>query len=159
MWKGKTYDRNVELLDEEMRSWFKHEKVDTKVQGHLTMSRLRNKGSLFPKLKAKGAATRHLIKCVLDLARRHIGDRRVLAVAQLMTEFYTLIDNEGLYLSEPAKERAPHIGRNFCSIYAQLSRSALENKVKAWKATPKFHLFCHLTEWQMPDLGLNPRFY
>ena len=33
------------------------------------------------------------------------------------------------------------------------------NRSRKWKATPKFHLFSHLTEWQIPDLGLNPRFY
>ena len=84
---------------------------------------------------------------------------RIVAVVQLLSEFYAIIDEQGLYMSVASRRRASDIGVQFSSIYAQLARSALDQQQKLWKATPKFHLFDHLATWQIPELGLSPRYY
>ena len=95
-WKGGSTLRNIDLLDEEMVSWCKKHRVESRVRGKLTLERLRS-ASRFPKLKAKGAATRHLIDFALDLARRHLAhDKRIIVVAQLMSEFYRLLHADGV---------------------------------------------------------------
>ena len=56
--------------------------------------------------------------------------------------------------------RIAKIGRQICMLYGQLAREFFEKNIKMWKATPKFHIFLHLCEWQILDLGgLNPRSY
>ena len=52
----------------------------------------------------------------------------------------------------------PELGRQLRNLYAQLSVSAVGGP-KAWKMTQKFHMFLHLCEDQIPNLGLNPRWY
>ena len=48
-----------------------------------------------------------------------------------------------------------------CCTTNRLSREALAEVtvVKEWKMPPKMHLFIHLMEWQVTEIGLNPRGY
>ena len=64
-----------------------------------------------------------------------------------------------MYLSAGAKTTIPTLGRNLCMVYRQLSREYLDDGAKFWKLNPKMHLFLHLCEWAVPELGLNPRQY
>ena len=80
-------------------------------------------------------------------------------VAQLLNEFYRMLHDEGLHMSGASCKRAAEIGHQVCVIYAQLSRGAFDAGDKLWKTTPKIHLFAHLCEWIIPDIGLNPRSY
>ena len=130
VWGTGLYQKSVEELETEMKDWCKAAKVDSRIRGHLSLDRLRSKSG-YPKLKAKAAATRHLIGFALSLARRHCKfDLRIIAVAQLMQEFYALVHKEGMYMSAESRARVAKIGGEFCSIYAQLARSALEQKQK-----------------------------
>ena len=63
-----------------------------------------------------------------------------------------------MFLNEATKNIIPGLGRNLCVLYGQLSAEAFALGKKLWKFTPKFHLFLHLCEWQVPSLG-NPRFW
>ena len=95
VWGGSTYEENTKGLHEEMVAWHKKNKTKSKLQGKLTYERLRTTSG-WPKLKAKAAATRHLIFFALDLATRHCQDDiRIIAVVQLMCEFYTLLESQG----------------------------------------------------------------
>ena len=44
-------------------------------------------------------------------------------------------------------------------LYSQLSIAALNARQKAWNITTSIHAFLELCELQVPDTGLNPRFY
>ena len=68
-WGAGTQAKNVAALDEDMNEWRKANQVTSRIQGRLTMERLRSAASKYPKLKAKGAATRHLVGFALLLAR------------------------------------------------------------------------------------------
>ena len=78
---------------------------------------------------------------------------RIVAVAQLLFEFYEVIDAEGMHMQDAAICRIARIGRQICQCYSQLARAAADSREKMWKASPKFHIFLHLCEWQIPDNG------
>ena len=159
VWGGGTVERNTERLQEEIREWYHKNKAKSKIQGELTWARLKT-NSGWPKLKSKAAAARHLAAFTAELARKHCGhDARIVAVAQLLNEFYMTLDAEAFYLSDAAVARLPELGQHLCVLYADLSRSALDDNRKMWKATPKWHLFIHLVKWDIVDNRLNPKSY
>ena len=90
-WGATTHAENCERLDDEIRAWYRQKGEKSKLQGKLTLARLRS-SSGYPKLKAKGAATRHMASFTLELAARHCAgpsDRCVLGVAQTHAEITT----------------------------------------------------------------------
>ena len=156
VWSPGNREDNLAGLNKELDQWYKDEKIQSKIKGKLTQERIKTSGS-WPKLKAKGAATRHAVPFALTLAHKHC-DRRVVALCQLLCEFYQIIDAQGIFLDDEAKARLPVLGRQMCSLYALLATDALNAGKKCWKMTPKVHLVQHLLEWQAPSVG-NPRFY
>ena len=86
-WGGSTQERNVQGLMEELQAHYKSSKEASRIQGKLTVERIRTQGG-WPKLKAKAAATRHCAKFALDLAIRHNSgsphDRRRVGVVQCL---------------------------------------------------------------------------
>ena len=129
------------------------------MQGDLTWTRLKT-GSGFPKLKAKAAATRHMMSYGLHLAQTYLSeDRRIVAIAQLMAKFYSRLENEGPHLKQATIDRIMELGGEVCGLYANLSAEAKDARQKYWKVSPKMHVFLYLCEWCIPDSGLNPRFY
>ena len=56
---GGTQETAISLLDERLRKWYKDTKFRSRLQGVLAVERLRT-SKMWPKLKAKAAATRHL---------------------------------------------------------------------------------------------------
>ena len=125
------------------------------------MERIRTRGG-WPKLKAKGAATRHLAGFALQLAIRFnsgsVHDRRRVGVAQLLVEFYKILESEEQFLSESARARIQVLGRDFSVLYCQLSSAAYGGGQRLWRFSPNHQLFLHLCEWQALGAG-NPRFY
>ena len=61
-------------------------------------------------------------------------------------------------MSPAAVEEMPKLGRNLCTLYAQLSSAAKNAGEQLWRFSPKHHLFLHLAEWQSVLYG-NPRYY
>ena len=148
-------EANVKGLNDALLAWYKANKVDSRIKGKITRDRIKTSSS-WPKLKAKGAATRHVIPFCLELARKHLDVRRI-ALCQVLCSFYDLLNEQGMFLDEEAKRRMPDLGRRVCGLFAQLSSEALLANRKSWKMTPKVHLLLHLCEWQAPGQG-NPRF-
>jgi hypothetical protein len=143
--------------------WYKDQSREvrsSKIQGSLTFERLRSRND-WPKLKAKAAATRHIARFALKLAHDHnsgsLHDRRRVAVIELLCRFYEIIMGEGMFLSSAAKQELVLLGPVFFQTYVGLSREAVDSRKKAWKFTPKFHLFLHICEFQAITL-MNPRF-
>ena len=96
----------------------------------------------------------------LHLATAYLSeDRRIVAIAQLMAEFYALLEGEGLHLKQATIDRIMVLGSEVCALYAMLSVEAKEAKTKYWKVSPKMHIILHLCEWCIPDNGLNPCYY
>lgn len=110
--------------------------------------------------QAKAAATRCLVPYAADLARRYNSgsehDRLRLAACDFLARFYDLIYENDMFPPQPVKDEIAQLGRAFMNVYGKLSAESLSNGIRAWKMTPKFHVFVHMCEHQM---FLNPRFY
>ena len=144
---GGTQDAQVVSLEADMKAWHVANKRPWELQGKLTVARLRT-GKDWPKLKAKGATTRHMVDYAFALASRYnsgsVHDKQRLAVVQIIKLFYDTCHNEGRYLSSEAKATLKPLGRRFMGIYGNLAREALTNGTRAWKMVPKFHMFEHI---------------
>ena len=70
-------------------------------------------------------------------------------------QFYALLTDTGMFLNDNAKLQIQRVGLKLCCGYAKLAASAVADRRKFWKATPKLHLFLHLCEWDV-QMG-NPR--
>ena len=144
-----------------MANWYRaNPQIDCRLQGKLTKERVRtSKG--WPKLKGKGAPTRHLAGYALDLAERFntgtLHCRLRLGVCQSLVRFYQLITTAARILTGEQKLELSNVGRALTQMYARLAKEALDNGTKAWKLVPKFHLFLHICQWQAEMFG-NPRF-
>ena len=158
---GKTQEENVQRLYAHMQKWYKGLKSKTRMQGKLTVERLRTKGG-WPKLKAKAAATRHLAAYALHLAQTFgtgtVEDKQILGVCQMLSEFYNVMQSESQFLSAAAKLDVPKVGYRLVALYTALATDAKRKGLKLWKLQPKLHLFLHLCEWQAITHG-NPRYY
>ena len=156
-----TQGQQVPKLYSAMQAHYKESKETSKIQGKLTVERIKTKGD-WPKLKAKAAATRHLATFALHLIRKYgdgsLHDKRVLGVCQLLCGFYEIIRDEGMFFSAAAQTKMSKTGSSLCVLYSQLLKQARDNNDRMWKFSFKFYLFQHLCEYQSREFG-NPRFY
>jgi hypothetical protein len=131
------------------------------IRGKLTLERLKTSKD-WPKLKAKGAPTRHAIKFAKTLAETHntgsLHDRRRLAVCTLLDNFYEILDTNPRYICDADKAKLAPLVQSFIGVYEKLSREALRLHMRRWKMVQNFHMFIHLAEIQIPKFG-NARFY
>jgi hypothetical protein len=158
---GPNQDMQVKALEADLKLWYKIAGKDIhRIKGKLTPDRLKM-GSGYPKFKGKAAETRHLAGWALDLCQRFNSgsehDLRRLALAQMLLRFYTIIKSEGLCLALPARQEIHSLGSRLVILYNALSCEAAASEIKAWKISPKFHLFVHLCEIQAQ--WMNPRMY
>ena len=61
-----------------------------------------------------------------------------------------------MFPPKPVRDEMAQLARGFMTVYGHLSPEALADGIRAWKMTPKFHMFVHMSEDQ--NL-INPRFY
>ena len=163
---GATYADRIKCLAADLKTWYQRTGERTRLQGALTLERVRTNGG-WPKLKAKAAATRHLIAYALFIVTRFgdpadptWGNHDVLAqgLLQCIQEFYLLIDAESQFLSPGARTRLPELGMMIGSLYTQLANIGFGMEAKIWKMMPKIHLVDHLCYDQAPVFG-NPRYF
>ena len=154
---GSTQAERAAGLEQHLKSWYKSHKGMYRIEGKIPYARVRAPND-WPKFKAKAAATRHLANYVADLAREVSDgsecDRKVVAIASGLSRMYAIMAEEGRFLSEPAKLELSRLSVAFMDVYGQLSASAVADRVKMWKMTPKFHLLQHICEHQC---WINPR--
>lgn len=143
--------------------WQRDNKETVKLRGKLTFSRLKTSNE-WPKLKAKAGETRHLVNCCVALCREFDDGSswsvRRRGCLEALKCFYDILYTEGRFLSEEAKRNIVRHGKNFMVLYTQMAEhcAKMSPPRRAWKLTPKFHLFLHLVEIQAVTLG-NPRYY
>jgi hypothetical protein len=158
---GATYKERVERLAQKLKQWYNTNRVTSRLQGALTLERLRD-ASRYPKLKGKAAALRHLARFALTIVIEHHNgtphDNLVQGVIQLLIEFYNIIESSSQFLSEKAKENLPRIGMKLAQLYGELAQLAYSDEERLWKLSPKLHLLEHLLEVQAILYG-NPRWY
>ena len=79
-----------------------------------------------------------------------------LAASDILARWYDLTYENDMFPPQPVKDEMAQLARAFMNVYGQLSAEALANGIRAWKMTPQFHMFVHMSEIQ--NL-INPRFY
>ena len=144
-----------------MKQWHKERREKLNLQGKLTFERIRTQAD-WPKLKAKAACTRHLISYARHLCELHndgsTHDRRRLACVKFVERFYEVCAMEEPWIPTDVQDELKEGVRGFMACYNALSHEALNADMRNWKMTPKFHLFVHLIEVQLPSWG-NPRYF
>ena len=151
--------KHIRAVDKHLRQWYTDTRAESRVQGKLTIERVRIRGK-WPKLKAKAADTTHLSGYLVHLMESFgtAADEQVVAVCNLLHRFYQILSNESQFLSPAAKAELPKVGSNLAILYSALSAKAIASNDKSWKMMPKLHLLDHLCSWQAIEVG-NPRFY
>jgi hypothetical protein len=167
VWGKNNQDDNVVELEKDMKTWCKANKISSRIQGQLTKERIRTTtDSGYPKLKAKGAQTRHLMPYCLALAQRFqrfdptfaTHDLLIVGVNKLICDLYDLMMGSGRFFSEAAKAKIVVIGNQLPQLYMRLYKEAYDLGLKAWKMTPKLHLIQELLLFQCLEWG-NPLYY
>ena len=156
VWGGSTQESNVQALKTAMDAFDKKHNTKSRLQGKFTAERIRT-SKRWPKLKGKGAATRHAAPFALHLAKLYLDRPRQL-ICEMLVRFYDILNEEDQFLSAGAKAELPILGRRLCELYSKLARDAVDANEKRWKTSPTFHLFLHLCEWQALEAG-NPKYY
>jgi hypothetical protein len=152
----------INELWKRLKQWYQDTKCNRRIQGKLTLERVRTSAG-WPKLKAKGAATRHLIRfCVFLMETYSDGgneDLKILNLCKLMARFYDLIESQSQFFTQSALMEMSLLSKTLCAIYADLSAAAFAPPtVKMWKTMPKIHLFQHLCEYMIFYQG-NPKYF
>ena len=157
---GRNKRNQLDELNRRLKRWYSAHKVESRLQGQLVEDMLKSAGG-WPKLRAKGAATRNMAAFAQCLAREFASgserDARKCAVNDALVEFYQILQQEGRFFSKHAQRRMPKIAEELCGLYSCLSAEAVHLEKRAWKLVPKFHLFVHLLQSQCLHYG-NPRF-
>ena len=160
-WGGGNQQANIDLMERDLRRWEKEHSVKRGFQGRLTKERLRSESG-YPKLKAKGAQTRHLANYILDVARRFDSgtqhDRKKIAVAQLLVRVYEIMASAGQFLSPGELADFEKVGRGMVALYSDLYAEAATNGRTLWKFPPKAHLIDHMVTYQSREWG-NPSYF
>ena len=159
---GANMAEKIKRLQTHMDAWYKRTQCSHRLQGKLSVERLRATSSAWPKLKGKGAAIRKLASYALQLAQEFANDsdndQSILEMIRLLVRFYQIIDSESMYLTAAVRRELPEIGQKLAELYSKLAKEAFENGSRLWKATPKLHLWEHLLEHQTLEF-FNPRFF
>ena len=111
-----------------------------------------------PKLRAKGAETRHMVPCYYELAmdfHKQQQSAHSLTVRGLFRQLF------GLYMTmsvEPFDSAAcARCSRQFCTLYEALSKEASDDNL--WKLKPKMHMVQEMCEVQSVLLGKPHEFW
>eukprot|EP00959_Pyramimonas_sp_CCMP1952_P455419 9471522-Pyramimonas_sp.AAC.1 len=137
-------------LNDDLKQYYKASKETVRVDGKLTYERVRAAGD-WPLLKAKAAATRHVVPYITQLASRFNSgsdhDVRRLIVCNCLNDAYNTMKKADRFLTQGQKDHLRHISVTMLGCYRNLSLEALESNTRKWKMVPKHHETQHILEY------------
>eukprot|EP00969_Alexandrium_andersonii_P250646 11078119-Alexandrium_andersonii.AAC.1 len=154
LYTARNRSEQIKLLWASMKAHYKAMKTPVQLQS-ITEEMLK-KDKKPPKLKAKGAETRHLVLFGLEIAQamdqehNTTHNRTVLQAMSKLAEIYILLG-----LKDWDSAAASGAMRSFCELYGALGREAERAGSICWRAKPKLHLAQELFEYQQHTMG-NP---
>ena len=155
--KGRSRKDQVHDLWGRIKEYNKQFAPSTTLQG-LTVEMIKTKGKA-PKLRAKGAETRHLVPFGVLLAadlHKTLGTTRsetILKVASLLLDLYCL------FSERPVNYKAiADTCQRLCLVYASLG-DGTDDVQASWRLKPKFHMMCELCEYQVEKFGSPEEFW
>ena len=163
---GSTYASRIKNCAADLKRWYK-ENPGYRLQGDLTQERVRPSGD-WPKLRAKAAQTRHLARYALYLMQTYaqlesvddfvrVHDQLALGCAQLLVQYYDLMNANSVHLSVATQIQFAQIGNQMGILYSRLASLCFDRGQRLWKLSPKCHMFVHMLVDQI-SFG-NPRFW
>ena len=137
----------VSRLGEYLKLWYQRTKCDCKIQGELTLERIRAASSAWPKLKAKAAATRKPMPFALEIALSFATSDRsdselydveqtMIEICRLMVRFYECLDTESQFFGDEVRAEMPILGQRVAELYSKLAiyffqHAAVQNESQA----------------------------
>ena len=156
--KGRNKKEQCNELWQRIRDFYTEFDPTTKLQ-NLTVEMVKQPGK-GPKLRAKGAETRHLAAFGVLLSKdlhNFCRDDRTLTMHRVAS---ALFDLYCLFAQQPVdKDAIAEQCRRLCLLYATLSEEAEAKGVKAWLIKPKFHMMMELCEFQVQTFGSPEDFW
>ena len=133
---GANYADRVGKLQADLRRWYKGQTTISKVAGTITLESLRTSAG-WAKMRAKGAAARHLVPYALQLMEAHRDEssehKMALQIVRLLARFYDVLKSQGRFLSAACCEEMPRIGQELAILYGALSSLMVAVGTKRWK--------------------------
>ena len=152
---GSNQANRADKMDAELKAHYKATKESVKIDGKLTYARVKE-SSEYPVLKAKAAATRHIVPFLVRLAERHntntIHDQRRLFICKSLDRAYAIMKTSNMFLSEQARAELRELSVAMMGCYRNLSIEAASKSERKWKMKPKLHETQHVLE----DSTINP---
>ena len=154
LFDGSNREKRLTQLHLKLKHYIKMFRPPSYLQ-KLTMEMIFKQGKS-PKLKAKGAETRHMVLFGLQLAQelneklQSSHSKTVLQAMSHMMDFYQEMASANF---DPDMARLSC--QSFLLLYSALSDEAEANASVAWKLKPKMHLFQELAEYSVYEVG-NP---
>ena len=154
---GRSHKAQVHDLWDRIRKYNSEFKPTTVLQG-LTVEMIKQRGKS-PKLRAKGAETRHLVPFgVLLASEMHdiLGTTRSETILKVAT---SLFDLYCLFGAEPVDHKTiSDACQRLCLLYASLGDDT-EDAHAPWRLKPKFHMMCELCQYQVEKFGSPEEFW
>ena len=154
---GRPHKAQIHDLWGRIQKYNKEFNPTTALQG-LTVEMVKTNGKS-PKLRAKGAETRHLVPFGVVLAadlHQTLGTTRsetILKVATLLFELYCLFSAR--LVDHRAIADTCH---RLCLMYSSLGNGT-DDVQASWRLKPKFHMMCELCEYQVEVFGSPEEFW
>ena len=154
---GRSHKAQVHELWGRIREYNEEFKPTTVLQG-LTVEMVKTRGKA-PKLRAKGAETRHLVPFGVLLAgelHKTLGTTRTESILKVAT---MLFDLYCLFAVRPVDHKAiADTCQRLCLMYATLG-DGTDDTQASWRVKPKFHMMCELCEYQVETFGSPEEFW
>ena len=152
---GATKKERAAKLDEDLKKHYKRVKECVKIDGRITYERVKPAGE-WPCLKAKAAATRHVVPYVVGLAERFNSgsdhDQRRLLLCRSLDRAYSVMKSAGRFLTSCERAELKKLSQIMMSCYRNLSLESLQKGLRTYKMKPKLHETQHILE----DAVINP---
>ena len=152
---GKNRDGKLNALLALMETYYKEYKPPSTIQ-NLTMDMVKQ-DKKYPKLRAKGAETRHLVPFGYILAQNLYDTHQTTQNMTLKNLMFNLLGFYSCMAQEPFQhEVAGARCRKTLLLYKALSDEAAATNQTLWKCKPKMHMWQELAEHMTEHVG-NPQ--
>ena len=147
---GSTQKARAAALDTDLKRYYKRVKEKVKIDGSITFERVKSAGE-WPCLKAKAAATRHVVPFCVELSERFNSgsdhDERRLLLCKCLDRCYRILKSAGRFLTSEEKSELRGMSQTMMKCYRNLSLESLEACERSWKVKPKLHETQHILEY------------
>ena len=150
--KGKNKEAQLSDLQFKMKAHYSRMKTMNRI-GNLTRDMVRSEGKS-PKLKAKGAETRHVVPFALEIAtalHAQYGNKHSENVLRCVSGLMDLYMTFGIRPFPTIN--AQKATQTVATAYVELNKEAVKLGNDLWRIKPKIHMFMELGFFQSEELG------